>query len=132
MQTNANALETFDSTLIALLHEVDHLLEQRYRDRFIPHPARPAYGTTASPQYDGLFTLQANFTAGIGSRYGAGYALSLRIATLMPIDPALKEECETTMVQHLLRRLPEVFPTRALSIDKDLYGWKLHGDLSIR
>jgi hypothetical protein len=131
VQKDNNALETFDSTLIQLLHEVDHLLEDLYGERYLRHPARPARGTTANPQYDGLFTVQANFSAGIGSLYGAGYTLSLRLSTFATIPEALKTECETTMVEHLRKRLPEVFPTRKLAVDKDHHGWKLYGDLSL-
>lgn len=124
-------VEAFDSALAALLSEVDHFLEARYGEEFPRHPARPAAGDTANPQYDGLFALVANFSAGIGSKYGPGYALTLRISTLSPVSEALQEKWEAIMVEHLRKRLPEVFPGRKLSVEKDRHGWKLFGDLSI-
>ncbi|MDO4528069.1 MAG: hypothetical protein Q4C03_04725 [bacterium] len=131
MQKDNNALENFDTTLINLLHEVDLLLEEKYGNRFKRHPARPAQGTTANPQYDGLFTMNANFSAGIGSTFGPGYTLSFRLSTFDPIPEDIKKDCETIMVNHLQKRLAEVFPQRKLNLDKDQHGWKIHGDLSL-
>lgn len=131
MQKDNNALDRFDSTLINLLHEIDAVLEERFGAACNRHPARPPQGATANPQYDGLFTVSSNFTAGIGSTYGPGYALSIRLSTLMPVDEALREQCDEIMVTHLRKRLPEVFPNRHLMVDKDNHGWKLHGDLSL-
>lgn len=131
MQKDNNALENFDSTLTQLLHEVDALLEAKYGHRFTRHPARPAQGQTANPQYDGLFTLTANFSAGIGSTFGPGYTLALRMSTLEPIPEDIKDDCEKIMIDHLASRLPIVFPQRALHLDEDQHGWKIHGDLSL-
>jgi hypothetical protein len=124
-------LEAFETTLLTVLHEIDHALEARYGNAVTRHPARPSHGVTANPQYDGLFAVIANFTAGIGSSYGPGYTLDLRIATLNAVDPALREACETFMVDTLRKRLPEVFPDRELKIERDQHGWKLFGDLSL-
>ena len=81
--------------------------------------------------YSPIWDVIANFTAGIGSSYGPGYTLDLRIATLNAVDPALREACETFMVDTLRKRLPEVFPDRELKIERDQHGWKLFGDLSL-
>lgn len=124
-------LEAFESTLTQLLHEIDHALEARYGNAVTRHPARPAQGVTASPQYDGLFAIVPNFSAGIGSKYGPGYALNLRIATLCTVDPDLQKACETFMVETLRKRLPECFPGRTLKVEQDVHGWKLFGDLSL-
>lgn len=124
-------VEDFETRLAGILGEVDRLLEARYGARFRRHPARPAEGETANPQYDGLFSVVANFSAGIGSGLGPGYTLTLRAATLDPVPDALRETWEDLAADHLRKRLPEVFPGRALSVDRDRHGWKLHGDLSI-
>ncbi len=131
MQKDNNARENFDSSLAHLLHEIDAKLEAQFGQQYTRHPARPAQGSTANPQYDGLFTVSANFTAGIGSKYGAGYALSIRLSTLLTVPKALLETCEEIMVEHLRKRLPEVFPNRQLAVEKDCLGWKLYGDLSL-
>lgn len=131
MQKDNNALENFDTTLVNLLHEVDVLLEEKYGSRFVRHPARPAQGLTANPQYDGLFTVSANFTAGIGSSFGPGYTLSFRLSTFDPIPEDIKDDCETIMVNHLRTRLPEAFPNRCLKLNEDQHGWKIYGDLSL-
>ncbi len=124
-------VEAFETQLAGILNEVDELLEARYGTSYPRHPARPKHGTTANPQYDGLFAVVANFSAGIGSKYGPGYTLNLRASTLMAVPKELQDSWETVSVDHLRKRLPEVFPGRALRLDRDLHGWKLHGDLSI-
>lgn len=124
-------LEAFETALFGILKEIDCLLEQQYGKTLLRHPARPAHGITANPQYDGLFAVIANFSAGIGSTYGAGYTLDLRISTLSSIQPEFKEACEAIMVSHLRTRLPEVFPDRTLQVAQDKHGWKIYGDLSL-
>lgn len=125
------AVEAFDSKLSALLAEVDALLEDRFGKDLTLHPARPPRGATANPQYDGLFTIEAKFSAGIGSHFGPGYSLDLRAATTQPVSEAQQAAWEALMVEHLRKRLPEVFPDRELKVDRDALSWKLHGDLSI-
>ncbi len=124
-------LEAFEDTLIALLREIDLALEAQFGATLSRHPARPPHGTTANPQYDGLFSIVPKFSAGIGSKYGPGYTLDLRISTLSTVDPAFRKSCETFMVETLRKRLPEVFPDRELKVEADKYGWKLFGDLSL-
>ena len=124
-------LEAFESTLMALLKGIDGALEARYGNLLRRHPSRPAEGQTANPQYDGLFAVIANFSAGIGSQYGAGYTLDLRISTLDSVDPQLRADCEALMVERLRAELPTAFPGRQLQVERDRYGWKLFGDLSL-
>lgn len=124
-------LERFEADLDTILHEVDAELEAEYTGRYPLHPARPAQGETANPQYDGLFTILAKFTAGFGSKLGPGYTLELRVSSLAPIPPADQKHFEQYMVDRLRARLPAVFPDRTLAIDRDTTGWKLHGDLSL-
>ncbi len=124
-------LERFEAELDAILHEIDAELEAEHTGRYPLHPTRPAQGQTANPQYDGLFTIQAKFTAGFGSRLGPGYTLELRVSSLLPVTPADRQRFERHMVDRLRARLPEVFPGRTLAVDRDATGWKLHGDLSL-
>ena len=124
-------LEAFEATLTGVLHEIDRALEAQYGATLLRHPARPAEGITANPQYDGLFAVIANFSAGIGSQFGPGYTFDLRIATLSNVNPELREACEMLMVEMLRKRIPEVFPDRELHVERDRHGWKLFGDLSL-
>lgn len=125
------AVERFETTLATLLNEIDRALEDRYAGTHALHPARPVANQTANPQYDGLFTVLANFTAGFGSKLGPGYTLVVRISTLENVSPVLQASCESFMVDTLRARLPGAFPGRHLAIDRDVNGWKLYGDLSI-
>lgn len=124
-------VEAFESTLLEILKTIDHQLECDHGASLQRHPARPANGATANPQYDGLFSVVANFTAGIGSKYGAGYTLDLRISTLNSVENTFREKCERQMVETLCAKLPSVFPHRQLRVERDLHGWKLFGDLSL-
>lgn len=126
-----NRVERFDSQLTGLLAEVDAHLEERFGHQLRRHPARPAEGRCANPQYDGLFSVVANFSAGIGSRLGPGYTLVVRAATLEAVSPEQQAAWEAEAVAWLRKRLPELFPGRALTVSRDVYGWKIHGDLSL-
>ncbi|MEG1480220.1 MAG: hypothetical protein RSD41_04370 [Kiritimatiellia bacterium] len=127
----SETLEAFDTQLASILNEIDQLLEARYGQQFRLRPTRPASGSAANPQYDGLFSVIANFSAGIGSQYGAGYTLDLRATTSDPIPQELQLQWENLMVETLRKRLPEVFPHRVLHVAKDFFGWKVYGDLSL-
>lgn len=127
----SRAVESFDSALTQLLAEADQRLEARYGHTLRRHPARPPEGAGARPQYAGLFTVVANFSAGIGSQFGPGYTLTIRAATLEAVSPEQQRTWEAETVAFLRARLPEVFPGRALALDRDTLGWKLHGDLSL-
>ena len=125
------ALEAFESTLTGLLNTIDADLEARYGNTFPRHPARAAAGITANPQYDGLFALIPKFSAGIGSEFGPGYSLTLRISTLFPVPEAQHAAWENEAIEALRSKLPAAFPNRDLRISRDTCGWKLHGDLSL-
>jgi hypothetical protein len=124
-------LAAFTRTLEALFHEVDEALEDRWGDRFSPHPNRPKRGETGNPEADGLFELAPDFTAGIGSRRGRGYIVSFRVATLEPVEPALFEAFMEEAARQIRERLPRYFPGRELEVVRDGKRFKIIGDFSL-
>jgi hypothetical protein len=111
--------------------EIDLLLEKEYADRFSLHPARPAQGTTSNPEMDGLFNVGASFSAGFGSKFGPGYVVDIRLSTLAKVPTELEEELLKRVQQQLREKLPNVFPGKALHIDREGSFLKIHGDLSL-
>lgn len=111
--------------------EIDRELEDRYKDSFALHPARPAEGKTSNPEMDGLINVGASFTAGFGSKIGPGYVVEIRISTLSRVSKEIKLEIRD-MVQDLLReKLPHAFPENNLQVDRERSHLKIHGDLSL-
>ncbi len=125
-------VEEFEQQLGRLLQEVDVVLENRHPERFLRHPNRPAHGETANPQYDGAFAVSGAFSAGIGSEFGPGYVLEIRIATLVRLPAELRRAFEEEAVALITERLPEFFPARGLRVVRDGSLWKVVGDLGVR
>lgn len=123
--------EKWEEKLFQALEATDEEMERRHGNRFPLHPARPKYGTAASRQYDGLFELGAGFSAGFGSKFGPGYALSFRIVTLASVPESFRSSFEQEAVDLLKTNLASLFPNRSLSIVRDTNGWKIIGDLSL-
>lgn len=121
----------WERQLKAVFDRIDHELEDRCRDRFARHPVRPARGTTANPESDGLVCVSASFSAGFGSVHGEGYLVGIRLATLTPISGDVAEELERFVEQRLAELLPEAFPDRSLSVVRDGPMLKIVGDLSL-
>ncbi|HPK37732.1 MAG TPA: hypothetical protein PLH01_05580 [Kiritimatiellia bacterium] len=124
-------VEQWEARLNALLKRVDHALEERFGDLLTPHPARPPHGTTANPQYDGLFRVTAAFTAGFGSSLGKGYVLSIEPVSLEPLPKKARAKIEATAVQMIQEGLEEALPGRGLRVERDGTVWKIVGDLSL-
>lgn len=124
-------LEAWEDALQRVLSFADRALEARYGGRWPLHPARPAEGVAANPQYDGLFRVTASFSAGYGSALGAGYVLRTDIVTLSPVSPEDRAAVEDEAVALVREGLKREFPGRALSVDRDGPVWKIHGDLSL-
>ena len=112
-------LMKWERTLQKALDGLDDLLEDRYGLRHHLHPARPSRGRTSSKSQDGLFDVQASFSLGLGSHYGKGYVVDVRMATLDRISPELQQEIDTIVVEKLREELPEHFPGKNLQVSKD-------------
>ena len=123
--------EAWEDRLRAVFARIDIELEREFGSRFPLHPARPRHGATAHPDSDGLFSLGAAFTAGFGSRRGAGYVVDVRIATLRPVPAALRREIEARAIARLKEDLPGAFPRRKLDVVPDGDAWKIVGDLGL-
>ena len=127
-----NRVERWDARLKSVFDEIDRELESVDGLRHIPlHPVRPAAGATSNPEDDGVLELGANYTVGIGSKYGPGYVLRIRVATLEAVDPESYKLLEETVVDLLRQKLPAAFPGANLQVDRDGSVYKIHGDLSL-
>ena len=124
-------VEAMEARLHGALERVDAELERRYGTRYDLHPARLPHGAAARRQYDGLFELNANFSAGFGSEHGPGYAITLRVVTLEKVPPAERETFEREAVELLEQQLKSAFPERELALVRDVHGVKLVGDLTL-
>ncbi len=124
-------LARWEAKLDSLLHAIDIKLETKYGQNWPLHPARPQSGTAANPQYDGLFRLTASFSAGYGSRLGAGYILRIEIVTLHTIPGDEREAIESMAVRMVRAGLKKTFPNRHLSIERDGSAYKIFGDLDL-
>ena len=67
----------------------------------------------------------------MGSRYGAGYVITARYATLDPVSDRCRAALEDHVAARVAELLPEMFPGRDLRVDRDDTGYKIHGDLSL-
>ena len=124
-------LAQWEAGLHALLRDIDHCLEDRHGAQWPLHPSRPRRGSAANPQYDGLFRVTAAFSAGYGSRLGPGYVVQIEIVTLSHVPPDVREQIEQEAVDMLRAGLPEAFPGRKLSVERDGPVFKIYGDLSL-
>ena len=124
--------EKMEEALFKALEAADSRMEERYGDRFPLHPARPPHLTSVNRQYDGLFEFGAGFSAGFGSKFGPGYSLAFRIVTLSNVPDDFRAKLEKEAVEVLQEELGKAFPDRELKIVRDVNGWKIVGDLSVR
>lgn len=125
-------LVKWEDALHTVLQKIDAELEDKYGKKWPLHPSRPKRGTTANPQYDGLFRLTASFSAGYGSNFGSGYIFRVEIVTLTKIPPDIRNEIEAFSVTRLREKLPDVFPGRTLRVERDGNTFKIFGDLTLR
>lgn len=124
--------ERWEARLKAVFDRIDRELESIPSLHPFPrHPARPPHASTANPEDDGLFDIGASFTPGAGSRYGPGYVLSVRIATLAPVPNAKQKQLESFVVKRLRAELPKAFPHANLHVRKDGRIYKIYGNLSL-
>lgn len=121
----------WEQKLKAVFDEIDVELEAAYGNRFGLHPARALHGTTSSREMDGLFNIGASYSAGFGSRFGAGYVVDIRLSTLQRIPRNLKLELRNRVQAMLVEKLPAAFPGRELHVDQERRHLRIHGDLSL-
>jgi len=121
----------WESRLKKIFIRLDEYLEEKYGRRYPLHPARAQRGSTANNAYDGLFNVGASFSAGIGSEYGPGYVVEVRMVTLSHIPAKIRVEIEDVVVEYLKRELPVEFPERELHVVRDGEIYKIYGDLSL-
>ena len=125
-------VERWDAKLKAVFDEIDRELEAVDGLKHVPlHPVRPVAGATSNPEDDGALEIGANYTAGIGSKYGPGYVVRIRVATLEAVPKKAFQMLEETVVEMLNERLPVAFPGAGLRVDRDGDVYKIHGDLSL-
>lgn len=124
-------LAKWEERLHELLREIDVKLEDKYGARWPLHPARQSRGSAANPQYDGLFRITASFSAGYGSKHGAGYIFRVEIVTLSDVPAEVREKIENEAAVLLGDGLSKAFPDRNMSVDRDGNVYKIFGDLSI-
>ena len=120
----------WEKKLEEVFDQIDHLMEDRYGDRYPLHPSRPERGATSQPSADGLFDLGAAFSAGFGSVHGRGYVISVRLSTLARVPADVMETIEQEVLALLQEKLPTAFPCRDLRIERDGHSFKIVGDLS--
>ena len=123
--------KAWEKKLQAVFDEIDVELEAAYADRFNLHPSRPAHGATSSREMDGLFNVGASYSAGFGSKIGAGYVVDIRLSTLEHTPNDLKMELRDRVQAMLIERLPAAFPGKELQVDQERDHLRIHGDLSL-
>jgi hypothetical protein len=123
--------KAWEKRLQAVFDEIDVELETTYSDLYDLHPSRPEHGATSNREMDGLFNVGASYSAGIGSRLGAGYVVDIRLSTLDRVPNGLKLELRDKVQAMLIQRLPAAFPGKKLRVDYEKDYLRIHGDLSL-
>ena len=121
----------WEKRLKTVFDEIDGELEAAYGERFELHPARQEHGTTSNREMDGLFNVGASYSAGFGSRLGAGYVVDIRLSTLQRIPKDLKLTLRDKVQAMLVEKLPAAFPGKELHVDQEKRHLRIHGDLSL-
>ncbi len=121
----------WEATLKSVFDAIDEELEAEYGADHGLHPSRPKHGTTSNPEADGLFNIGAAFSAGFGSKYGSGYIVEIRLATLRKVPKEIRAEIKEKVFQGLEKRLPAAFPGRELHVVDENGIIRIYGDLSL-
>lgn len=121
----------WEKKLTRIFNEIDDYLEDKYGHLFLLHPARPLRGTTSHKAHDGLFNVGAAFSPGLGSKYGPGYIVEVRMVTLENVPRELREEINREVAELLRQRLPLYFPDNKLDVAIDGNVYKIFGDLKL-
>jgi len=131
LPVRSNQAIQWEETLKSVFDAMDAELEAEYGMDYPLHPSRPKRGETANPEDDGLFNVGAAFSAGFGSKYGPGYVVEIRIATLSRVPEAVRAEIKEKIFQGLEKRLPAAFPGKNLRVTKENGVIRIYGDLSL-
>jgi len=121
----------WEEKLDQAMQELDRFLEDKYNGRYLLHPARPERGKTTNPSQDGLFSITANFSLGLGSKIGKGYVVDIKLVTLQSVPDDILDEIQNIAQEKLAELLPRYFPTTRLDISRDGPILKIYGDLSL-
>ena len=121
----------WEKRLKFIFDKIDDFLEDKYGQLYPLHPSRPQRGSTANKEHDGLFNVGASFSAGYGSKYGPGYVLEIRMATLSRVPKKVCKQIERDVLNILDRELDKEFPGKDLDVEQDGNVYKIHGDLSL-
>ena len=124
-------LALWEKKLRKVLDRIDVEMEQKYGRMYPLHPARSKHGTTSGRMHDGLFSIDAAFTPGYGSKFGRGYIVRVRMVTLARVPKKTLMQLEKEVATKLRRSLPRMFPGKNLKVDQDGKVFKIHGDLSL-
>lgn len=127
----ASELEIWEEKLRRIFKEANDVLEEKYGSLFPLNPVRAKHGTTSDPESDGLFDVGATYSTGLGSKYGEGYVVEVRWATLSSVPEEMQKEAEAIVEDILNKRLPDEFPGKNLKVLHDADLMKIVGDLSI-
>ncbi len=121
----------WDRQLKGICDRLDHWLEGKYGRAYRLKANRPEEGSTANPEMDGLFNVQAVFTPGYGSEHGRGYILEVDLATWDKVDEALEAKIKQELLEKLRKEVAGIFPHRKLEAGFDGKMLKIWGDLSL-
>jgi hypothetical protein len=124
-------LEKWEDRLQDIFDEIDHVLEEKYGDKFPLRPNRPGHREGVTPDADGLFDLGVSFSAGFGSKLGPGYVFRVKLATLRRVPEDFQEKIEDEVVEMLQQKLPRHFPGKELKVARDGKVYKIFGNLDL-
>jgi hypothetical protein len=124
-------LEIWEKKLKNVFDKIDDILEEKYGMLYELHPRRAPAGETSNKEQDGLFNVGASYSLGLGSRYGAGYVIEVKFATMENVPENVKEEINSVVVTKLKEELPSAFPGRELDVEKDGNVYKIIGDFNL-
>ena len=121
----------WETNLKSVIDTLDDILEDKYGKEFQLHPARAARGKTSNKAQDGLFNIVANYSLGIGSKYGKGYIVDVHMSTFDEIPSEIQQEIDDIILNTLREKLPKLFPGKNLKVTKDASVIKIYGDLDL-
>lgn len=120
-----------EKKLKKIFDRIDDFLEEKYSGRYPLHPARSERGATSSKSSDGLFSIGAAYSLGIGSPCGAGYVIEIKTATLSEVPQNIKLEIEEYVQEMVGEGLAAEFPEEKFEVVKDGNVYRIVGDMNL-